>query len=345
MEVQRAVYSFGSPCDKQYGKLLLMKDGSIYGYSHPNERAWSLDGEELLLHGENGQITSRFRYCIEHGAWFGHVEKKKYPLYLIPVIRLDPLSPQDRSNHPLPPVFVNSIPKSGTYFMEAALKDLGFRPTRIHVSGADIVDDYRGLADEDVHRNPHAVRLSCPIELVTALLDGEVILGHVEHASVIGAVRSQGVIVLSLVRNLRDVVLSLYRFFLEKVEPMDPEDWRWRGLPSKKKLEGFISYVHDKDLKHVRSIARHLLQDREAILLRYEDLCRGVIPRDASDKIKCMAPHLATDLPRALKNTHGKRTPTLLGKRTRWQEAWTDTLENYFQTSGLAEFNSRLGYE
>lgn len=345
MEIQRSVYSFGSQCDKQYGKLVLMKDGSIYGYSHPNERNWSLDGDQLLFHGHNGRVTSRFRYCAAHGAWFGNVEGKKWPLYLVPVIRLGPQQPQYQSKQTLPPVFVNSIPKSGTYFMEAALKDIGLRPTRIHVSGTDIIDDYRGIPDEEVHRKPCDVRLSCPIELVTALLQGEVILGHVEHASVIQSIKSQGVCVLSLVRNLRDVVLSLYRFKLNKVEPKDTEDCLWRDLSSEKSLEGFIFYEHDKGLRHIRSIAKFMLQDRDGILLRYEDLCRGVIPQDASAKINRLSPHLAAHLPRALKNTYEKKTPTMLGKRTSWQDAWTSFLESYFQSTGLAELNAHLGYE
>lgn len=345
MEIQRAVYSFGCQCDKQYGKLVLMRDGSIYGYSHPNERSWSLHGDQLLFHGQDRLVTSRFRYCAEHGAWFGNVEGKKWPLYLIPIIRLGPLPAQDHSNNTLPAVFVNSIPKSGTYFMEAALKNIGLRPTRIHVSGADIVDDYRGIPDEDIHRKPGAVRLSCPIELVTALLDGEVVLGHVEHASVIQAVRRQGVCVLSLVRNLRDVLLSLYRFKLNKVEPKDTEDRLWRGLPSEKKLEGFIFYEHDKGLRHIHSIASFLLQDRDGILLRYEDLCRGVIPEDASAKLSSFSPELASKLPYALKSQYRKKTPTFLGKPTRWQDAWTSFLESCFQATGLAELNAHLGYE
>lgn len=316
MQIQRTVYSFGSPCDKEYGKLVLMRDGTIYGYTHPNEHTWFLSGKQLIFRGQNGRITSRFKYCDQHKIFFGKVEGKKWPLYLIPIIHLGHRPPQDPKGEAFPSVFVNSIPKAGTYFMEAVLKDIGLSPTRIHVSGRDIIDDYRGLEDSLMHKNPQAVRLFCPIELITVLLDGEVMVGHVEHTPVIRRIREQGICVFQLVRNLRSVLLSLYRFKLHRVSPNDSEP-PWRSLPPEKSVKAFIMYYHDKDLNHIRAIAKSIIRDEDAILMHYEKLCHGVIPEDAYSKIQNISPALAARLPNALKRQLYTNTPTFMGRPTR----------------------------
>jgi len=65
--ILQIVFSFGSYCNGHFWFLVLCEDGTLYGYSHPNERRWSLEGTELRLHAGSGTITSRYVYYPDTG--------------------------------------------------------------------------------------------------------------------------------------------------------------------------------------------------------------------------------------------------------------------------------------
>ncbi|WP_217245318.1 hypothetical protein [Burkholderia multivorans] len=255
MNLSRIVYSFGSPCNGQYGHLVLRDDGTIEGYTHPNEHSWAREADELRLHAVDGSVTSRFRSCGTSGVWIGHVENKKWPLHLIPVVRLAPPAPPTGADEPRTAFFVNSIPKSGTYYVEAALRSAGVASQRLHLSGRDTVHDNRDLTDAEIHVAPSNVLINCEVELVTAMLQGEQVVGHVEHQWIIDRMRAQGVCVLSVVRDLRNVITSLFRFKKAKVAPTDALDQFWRTLSGPGQVIGFLMQYAERDLAHIRTIA------------------------------------------------------------------------------------------
>ena len=48
----------------------LVPDGTISGYSNPNERRWCIKGDELVFYNENGQAATRFnQFRKENGYW------------------------------------------------------------------------------------------------------------------------------------------------------------------------------------------------------------------------------------------------------------------------------------
>lgn len=344
MNVSRTVFSFGSPCNGQYGHLVLRDDGAIYGYSHPNEHSWSRVDGELRLHSESGEVTSRFQPCGESNAWLGTVEGRKWPLFLLPIVKLDDIAEDSDGIRP-PSFFVNSIPKSGTYFVEAALQGLGIVSQRLHLSGRDVVDDYRGLPESQIHVAPEQTRLSCEVELVTALLRGEQVVGHVEHQHVIDAIRSQGVCVLSVVRNLRNVLASLMRFKLSKVAATNAIDTFWRELDDPQRTAAFLMFHAERDLAHIHAIADTMHRDSNGIVLRYEEICNGTISAGVAERLDAVRPGMAEEFKASAQKQYGQTTPTYSGNTSDWEQIWTPDLEHFFAASGLAEANRALGYE
>ena len=338
-KIIRTVYSFGSPCDTIYGKLVLKEDGTIYGYSHPNETFWRLENDELLLISYDGNVTSRYK-SDGMNNWIGHLEGKKWPMFLHQLIVLDPVVQST-----LPNVFVTSILKSGTYFIESALENIGIIPTRIHIPADGGLFDYRGMSNNQIHYDSESVSLSCPTDMITCLLNGEVLIGHNQNINTINNIRQQGVCVISVVRNLRDVIVSLFKFRYSKVKPINLLDRYWREMPLEKRLESFLIFNEGIEFPHIRNIAHMILSDENAILLRYEDMIEGRISQEATNQLDTFYPDFSQKLSQALISVKDQETPTYSGKRSDWKELWNDDVERYFLESGMYELNQRLGYE
>jgi hypothetical protein len=98
--------------------MVMFPNGSIYGYVSDRECRWNLDGDVLFITNADNEITSRYKY--NGSVFLGEVEGEKHPLYLVPII-----ATSDFDTVSAPKIFVNSIPKSGTYFVEAALTQAG----------------------------------------------------------------------------------------------------------------------------------------------------------------------------------------------------------------------------
>jgi hypothetical protein len=344
----RTVYSFGSALSGQFGHLVLRPDGSIYGYQHPNEQSWELVGDELRLLAWDRRVTSRFTHAGE-GLWTGRWEGQRRPLYLIPAISLPAAAVAAEANSAAawPPLLLNTVPKSGTYFLEAALRDVGFASLRLHLAGENSVHDFRGLSDDQIHVDPWNQLLELPLNLVTRLLDrGELVVGHVTSLEVINTARVQGVCVVSVVRNLRDVIASYLRFHVQKVDATSAADKFWRTLDEKQQMAGFIARFGDNVLADMMQNAMLTCTDRDGILLRYEELICGVVSDEAQRKLSAFYPDgFVESLTTALSGQLNTPNPTFSGRRSRWADIWSDELEVYFDESGLKMVNAALGYE
>lgn len=343
----RTVYSFGSPVLGQFGHAVLRPDGTIYGYEHPNERFWELAGDELRLLASDRRVTSRYTHAGD-GVWQGRWEGQLRPLYLIPALSLPALDAgPDGATAVGPAMLVNTVPKSGTYFLEAALRDVGFTPLRLHLAIRDVVFDFRGLSDEQLHADIWNQALELRGDLVTRLLaPGETVVGHVSSLEIIHAARAQGVCVVSVVRDLRDVLASYLRFKVRRVAATSAADRFWRGLDEKQQLAGFIARFGDTDLVELLDIAKLMCADRAGIVVRYEELTRGVISDEAQRGLSRWYPGtFAESLSTGLLGQVDKPNPTFSGVRSNWRDIWSDELEVYFEESGLKGVNAGLGYE
>lgn len=336
------IYALGSPTGSPWGELLFQPDGEIYGYDDDNACAWIMAGSELCLLDQDGDIASRFGYVAE-GIWRGRSENRAGLLYLLPLLKTD--AHRDAGEYRCSGFLVNSIPKSGTYFLEAALKEAGISSLRLHLSGTHIIDDYRQLSDDEVHVNPAQCRVHFPVCLVTRLLEGRAVVGHIESPLMLDFIREQGVCIFNLRRNLRDVLVSLYRFKYKKVKPCDEVDAYWREMSEQTRFIAFLmSYAHD-DIAHIKAIALMMLEDQESIPVKYEEMCGDCFPEEVKAKLDRLKPGFAQQLAAALTAQYGKKNPTFSGIRSNWQDYWSEDVESYFTISGLKEINRELGYE
>jgi hypothetical protein len=344
--LHQSIYAYGSPSGEFFGHLTLDRSGAVRGYAHPNEHHFTIEGEELVFRAADNRPTSRFRIPADAGALLGHVEHSCYPLHLVPVIRIDPPAiPRRRGAG----AFINSIPKSGTYFAEAAFSLAGFPALRLHLDGiAGVAIDWRGIADEDVHRLANrAVKLPTP--LLAPLLGAGSIAGHVAQRELLDSFEQAGVLVVHLVRNLRDQMLSNYRALTEKGVALSAFESFCLQQPLADGLRLFYTYHHGRcsvqpALDLTRQIVEMISRLPNAIVLRYEDFSRGVIPDCMAARLDGYSPGLAADLRAAFLAAKGRPTPTLSTARSNCRATWSDSLEAFFQALGLEELNRMLGY-
>ena len=221
-----------------YGRFVFQADGTICGYSNPNESRWKLENGILTFFNEVGTPTSRFSCDGGLGCWAGSPIQSKWPLVLVPLLRHCRAEAMESST---PPVLINSIPKSGTYYMEAAFAALNWHPTRLHLGSDGVVDDYRGLPDELVHSRPDQSRLYCPIECLAAILKpGDVVVGHIDSVAEVDYLRTHGLFDVSLVRDLRNVIVSMYNFKLRKIAPTNLGDESWRCVAGAERFSAYF---------------------------------------------------------------------------------------------------------
>lgn len=344
--LHQSIYAYGSPCGEFFGHLTLDRSGAVRGYGHPNEHHFTIEGKELVFRAADGRPTSRFRIPKDAGALLGHVENSAYPLHLVPVIRLEtPDTAHPRSAG----VFINSIPKSGTYFAEAAFSLAGFPALRLHLDGiTGETVDWRGYATADIHRLADR-SINFPAALLAPLLGGGCIVGHVAQRELIAALQRAGVVVVHLIRNLRDQMISNYQALVEKGITVSAFERFRLQQPLADGLRLFYAYHHGRcSVRPELDLTRRIIEMVDgmpgAIVLRYEDFSRGVIPGDMSSSLDSHSPGLAADLRAAFLAAKGQPTPTLSTARSNWRAVWSDGLETFFQALGLEELNRILGY-
>ena len=334
--IRRNVLAFGSPGRDWFGQMRLAPDGRVAGYSHPNERTWQVQGSQLQLVAEDGRVTSEFAIPDSPQAVARGYSTNGVPLALLPLITLPGVEVPR-----LPPLVVNSVPKAGTYFLEAAAQAAGWVPTRIHL-GSDYVIDFREMSDSAMHRADTQAHINAEAALVaSSLLPGQLAVGHVGGQARIDTIRSAGVIALPLVRDLHSCVESLYHFKQARVGSMSVADQAWRALPEPDRFVAFMSFYADKDIDVAAGLTRQILDDRKFPPLRYEDARMGQVPSWFSKALGSHKGGLVDRFRDGLISAQRVETPT---KLPRQPVTWSGAAHALFDSLGLAELNHRMGY-
>jgi len=339
-ELTSTAYTFGNPVDRAYGSMIFRPGGEIGGYRNPNEERWELATDGCLrLFGASGRLQSEFWQLGDSAAFQGQSTRDNVPFYLFPLIKHEA-----RVDSALPNVLINSLPKSGTYFLEKILKEAGWRATRLHLVSGGYVDDYRGLPDEQMHVEPEKLRIRCSSQCVSALLGhGELIVGHLATLDELWGVAVEGVRIINVVRNVRNVLTSLYRFKLTRVLEREGVPESWRGTEESMKFVEFLKFYTDRDIGFLSNMLRFLLSNRGYAILRFEDIMSGNI---SALQPLCDASHIELEYLRAAaERSRGQVTPTWSGELSSWENVWSHDAEEIFKESGLFELNGAFGYE
>jgi hypothetical protein len=330
------IYAFGSPAGSIFGHMVLGPDGSVLGYEHPNEARWQSPADGVLeFVSKAGKVTS----CLKRHSsamWLGRFFPGRLPAMLVSALHHE--GPGTAS----PTIIVNSIPKSGTYFLTAALEAAGLTKSGLHISGRRGVVVNSGLPESQWHRNPALQFLDLPVELVPLIARGAVTPAHVEHYDVVARMRKYGIHVLHVKRNLRDVLLSLYQFKLNRVDPISALDRSWRELPETQRLCGFLYFYAERDVPHIRAMAMHVAKESS---LSYDDMILGRVSDSAKPALEAIRPGLSDHIADCLRGVTDAPTSTLSNVRSDWTSVWTDEIEAVFAATGLKEANHLLGYE
>ncbi|MEM4655224.1 MAG: sulfotransferase domain-containing protein [Thermosphaera sp.] len=250
------------------------------------------------------------------------------------------------------PIFIISIPKSGTYFIGKILTELGFVDCKVHLSEF-VMEDKRFLPEKFVRKYPGRTTRNCPLEESTKLiLPGQFAYGHIAYSFVHETVL-QNFSKIFIYRNLRDILAS-YANYLTQIRGADinliGNIVKRSGLEDKNRL---LHYVLDEMDVHEVSYWQRIAKWRDVpdvFSVSYEELM-GDYGREYQEQIlvklseflgKEIDPDVASHV---LTQSIGKPTVTYSGKRSLWQEYWDDTIENLFVNMGFRDINVLLGYE
>lgn len=334
--IYRTVYMASTTNGGVLGRVVLGRDGEVKPRVGRNGIGISLTVDGLWVDRSSGLATSHMSYAPDANVFHSTGYDR---LFLVPITEFveRPLRPD------LPKLIVNSIPKSGTYFMEAALSSLGLAPLHIHLANSYFHDN-RGIPAEDIHAAPYTRHVEVPSGVIAHVMQpGEMAVGHIDDHAQMDEAIAAGATLLHCVRDLRDVVISYYHFMRKSVRPRCAADEMWRTQHGAAGLAAFLVYTEERDMSFVAQMARSILGRNDPIV-RYEDMVRGVLPHDAIAQLTAAGGMSEAALNSAFHGAYGQDTSTWSGGTNRRAELWSADVEHYFQQTGLAGLNVRLGY-
>jgi hypothetical protein len=351
--LSKAVFAFGSPRGAFFGHLTLSCDGHIFGYTHPNEHRWTLVGDHLEFRNFQGSTSSSFTHCGDN-VWIGHslTPAAKTPkgrprasadLFLLPMLDLSS-DALPASAFSMSTLIVNSIPKSGTYYVSRVLELLGQPPSGLHMTDdvAHGVFDFRGQDANLMHSAPQDFRIDVWLPLAAKILRGQHAVAHIHEIQTLRSLTSlPDVGVINVVRNLKSVIGSLYAFKLRHVRPLDESDRRWRML-EKGRCAAFMRHFKDSDLLNLGRVAGCILQTAPETRLRYEDLYS--LNENAFSAACARFGIDEAVFSRAVKAATNQPTSTLNPDREQYRFEWSSECEAIFHELHLDELNKALGY-
>jgi hypothetical protein len=332
----RTVYRFGCVDQGHFGYMVLGPFGDVRCYANPNESRYVLENGLLRFINAIGLETSRL---IWHETANMFLSLEPPGLYLLPVITLRPPEPCEHWER----IIVNTIPKAGTYLVDRVLANIGYRPTKLHLS-SHFLDDNRLHREDDIHRAPHTRRHNCPASAFAELLaPGEYAVGHIADQTQLNAIRSNGVCILHCIRDLKDVLVSLFHFKLRQVDPVSAADRLWRAGNRQDAFKSFLLHYADKDIAHIKEMANFIGARREPVI-RFEDLVAGRLTEAAWRQLDGIEEGLGAIFAAALPDAIGTKTSTLSEARAAHEEYWNADIQAFFEASELSFCNTRLGY-
>lgn len=235
---------------------------------------------------------------------------------------------------------VISTPRSGTHCTSKLLEQLGLIYGGIHASPkteTDVVQDRRCLKLDERGRPYWQEYRLAVADLARLLGPGQFIQGHVPFSAENQAALADCKIVVAQ-RNLRDVAVSSMRF----VASLHAKGMRFRaGLnvdwcPLPDGADKMLAYLHafgDGVRRHVAKI-RPWERQANAFVLDF-DVLNGADEAAALASVIALASFLGTPIDagraRSVRTLSiGRNTPTWTGKLSRWQELWSEAVEQAF---------------
>ncbi len=149
------------------------------------------------------------------------------------------------------PVFVNSIPKSGTYLLAAILEELGLAFTQWHVFET-FYDDYTGVPLELARAKPQHYRVRQGVDrTISRLCPGQFAVGHLQFNQRT-RLALEGCRVIFLKRDLRECLVSHMRW--QAATGRDRSAWT-RVEDPRQRMLAYLSKWGRSFINRARSVA------------------------------------------------------------------------------------------
>ncbi len=327
LRLTRTVFLFGVLGRAPYGYMTFGPDGRIRGYNNPMEYSYSFEDGVLSIYSVEGKRTSTL------------VESKSHPMLFLPaglgshtlepVFSLGALPVSDRK---LPPVFVNTVAKAGTYLVAQALREEGYRPLDLHLS-SHFFHDNRGVPESEIHWDPNTRRVSCEASVIAGLIrPGEFMVGHVDDLDQLRRIADLGLEMINVVRHPYGQMRSMLTFKLHKTKPK-PEDLIWHSMEGLDQFKAFmLTHPAAYWLQFSRQITDHFPY------LRFEDLTAGRVPAGS------VSEPLRELLECGLKTAIGKKTSTYMAGVKAGEASYFEdpAIATYLQTIGVADYAAKF---
>ena len=337
-EVWRTVYLLTSTDEGYLGPLNLAPDGRVMGADAPSRRRWGFaHGCLCFLDAEDRVAGGKVFYRPETNLF---IPADAEGLYLLPLVTLDPPRPALAAGR----IIVNTIPKSGTYLLDLLLAEIGYQGIGLHLIPRECHDN-RGVDPALVHRDPFSRRKFAPAGAIARVMaPGEYAVGHMGDAAQMTLIDQAGVGLIQCQRNLRDVLVSLYRFKRKSVDPDSASDHLWRSLDGMAGFYAFLCRSAEGMLADLAGFAT-MMPDLPGVRLRFEDLAQGEIPAAAVAQLDRLDEGLGVMMRELLPGCVGRESSTYSGQYSDWRQLWSPEVEAFFIASGLRKANRMLGYE
>ncbi|HHS94397.1 MAG TPA: hypothetical protein ENK63_03540 [Rhodobacterales bacterium] len=293
----RTAYWFGEVGAAMGGPVSFTASGLMLGASGHSAQRFRLDGDDILvLMTTLGDVVSELKYNRTTG---GFDPMKGAPHYLQPALALDPA----RKTRHKARVFVNTVPKAGTYLLAKALELQGFHSVGLHVMD-DFVHDNRGIEESEIHWNPWSREVPVPARTIAAMLrPGEFAVGHVFTVEAMRAIRNEGVTLINVIREPRGLLASMYTFKRTKVRP-NRRDRLWQSMSGEEALKAYlISQPVESWIEQIRAMAI------VGQPLRFEEISQGQV-----DSRAVGGRWLARQISDGLAKAKGQETATYSGR-------------------------------
>ncbi len=237
-----------------------------------------------------------------------------------------------------PPLFVITLPKSGTYLLESMLRKLSYQNAGFHAG--DTLTDSRAL-DFNKFSDQTITYYKVSSYIQTHLVQpGQFVVGHLpfswnEDLSFKTKICS--------VRELRVALVSLMRYRQKR----DTSGEGWLGMDCTE--EALYSFMQSGEFTYMLNVTKSIVQWVQAYpetVVLFEDLVAEDKENNAS--IQNLTSILNVDkdvIISALNESTGKQTLTFSGKLSSTDEIWSDRVEKIFAEHGGVELNKALGYD
>ncbi len=289
----RTVYLFGSSVNGPYGNMTFGADGRVKSRRETNEHSYRLSKDGLLSFlTPSGQISS----VLAAGPNNSFVPLSGRPHYLHPVLELG--SPPAPSS--LAPVFLNTVPKAGTYLLARALEHIGYTNAGLHVMD-EFLHDNRGVPEQEIHWDPSSREVVVSSHAVaTVLRPGEFVVGHVDTPQKLQDIKKTGITFLNVIREPRSQLLSMFVFLQKKVKPT-PAASLWQSMEG---IDAFKGFLLSSPIR--QWVDQSLIMAGNHRFLRYEDVLA------AKPNPRGLTLSLSRKLPKAIAAVKGEKTSTYI---------------------------------